>query len=196
MCSSCGLWVWGPDFFTSSYCSLANSFLWMKTSLPAILPHPPPLPPLPTSPPPHVNRKIFYIRKRFLGKWRKQIGSWAEKFQMVFESADFCLSVWVSRWLHPHPSYTHYLRVSSSLGYKRQSAATQSAEKLPWTLFNYQPRCISCVSGRTILAEEGWETGSSLWLIMSYLSLGGIWLQWCILFKRLFKKTCPQGIIE
>lgn len=106
------------------------------------------------------------------------------------------LSGWLLRWLYPHPHLNAYLRVSADLGYRRQSAVTQSVENLPQTLYNYQPRWISYMLDRTILAEEGWETSSFPWLLMSYLSFSSIWLQPCILFKRFFKKTWPQGKIE
>ena len=61
---------------------------------------------LPTPPPPShtlISRKILYIKKIFLGKWRKGIGSWAANFQMVLESSDFCLAVWLLERLHPQP---------------------------------------------------------------------------------------------
>ena len=163
----------------------------MKTSLP--LPDPPP-PPTPTL----ISRKILSIKKIFLGKWRKGIGSWAANFQRVLESSDFCLAVWLPEWLHPQPPLHTYPRVSPSWGYKRRSPATQSVEKLSCTVFNDQPRCLSCVSDKTVPAEAGWETGTSPQFTVSYLSSASIWLQPCILFKRCFKKkkTWPQGKIK
>ena len=155
---------------------------------------------LPTPPPPShtlISRKILYIKKIFLGKWRKGIGSWAANFQMVLESSDFlprCLVVGVTSPTTP-PLHT-YPRVSPTQGYKRQSAATQSVEKLPCTLLNDQPRCLSCVSDETVPAEVGWETGTSpqfpcrisLWLASDYSHV--------YYLKGPYKKTWLQGKIK
>lgn len=61
-----------------------NSFLWMESSLP----------PVPAPSPSHVNRKSFYIKKRFLRKWR-EYGVWLKNSKWFLSQVIF---VFLSSW--------------------------------------------------------------------------------------------------
>lgn len=123
---------------------LANSFLWMESSL---------LPP-----PSHVDRERFYIKKRFLRKWR-ECGVWLKNSKWFLSQVIF---VFLSGWQGDLPHSPAQAERKSTLRACKAANSNKGSRKAIMSM-----KCGSFSTQVYILGN--WRCSSSKWEMRSKL---------------------------